>query len=263
MGQDYIQPGTPRDSWGVASSAGNSWADYQFNGTSGILATIITVGVNSATAVSTLTSGMTLTQVYNFFAPNILSIQETLSNPTNSAITGIVFRRNVDLDIPPTAFNENVFGVLGSNAAVVANSYYGFENPNPGVAYTFPCGVSCNQTGDLGAGIDLGIGALAAGGSATFALLLRHQSAGSDARSVVPPGPGPRSQLPDWRAKPANGVYPALGAGSGFLGVSSLGTVAGPVPEPSTWAMMLLGFGAIGFSMRRRKRAGMLAAQAA
>lgn len=26
-----------------------------------------------------------------------------------------------------------------------------------------------------------------------------------------------------------------------------------PVPEPATWAMMLLGFGAIGFSMRRRK----------
>jgi hypothetical protein len=24
------------------------------------------------------------------------------------------------------------------------------------------------------------------------------------------------------------------------------------VPEPSTWAMMLLGFGAIGFSFRRR-----------
>lgn len=27
------------------------------------------------------------------------------------------------------------------------------------------------------------------------------------------------------------------------------------VPEPATWAMMLLGFGAVGFSMRRRRRA--------
>jgi choice-of-anchor C domain-containing protein len=27
----------------------------------------------------------------------------------------------------------------------------------------------------------------------------------------------------------------------------------GAVPEPSTWAMMLLGFGAVGFSLRRRK----------
>lgn len=31
-------------------------------------------------------------------------------------------------------------------------------------------------------------------------------------------------------------------------------TAASGVPEPATWAMMLLGFGAIGFAMRRRNR---------
>jgi len=30
-----------------------------------------------------------------------------------------------------------------------------------------------------------------------------------------------------------------------------------PVPEPGTWAMMLLGFGAVGFAMRRRKQTGL------
>lgn len=30
----------------------------------------------------------------------------------------------------------------------------------------------------------------------------------------------------------------------------------GAVPEPATWAMMLLGFGAVGFAMRRTRRAG-------
>ncbi|NJC05352.1 hypothetical protein GGQ97_001145 [Sphingomonas kaistensis] len=41
-----------------------------------------------------------------------------------------------------------------------------------------------------------------------------------------------------------------------FIGGGSVGTVQTPigaVPEPSTWAMMLLGFGAIGASMRRRR----------
>jgi len=27
-----------------------------------------------------------------------------------------------------------------------------------------------------------------------------------------------------------------------------------PVPEPATWAMMLVGFGAVGYAMRRRRR---------
>ena len=35
-------------------------------------------------------------------------------------------------------------------------------------------------------------------------------------------------------------------------------SVATAVPEPGTWAMMLLGFGAIGFAMRRRRREGAL-----
>lgn len=30
-------------------------------------------------------------------------------------------------------------------------------------------------------------------------------------------------------------------------------TVGGVMPEPSTWAMMLLGFGALGWSLRRRR----------
>jgi hypothetical protein len=38
-----------------------------------------------------------------------------------------------------------------------------------------------------------------------------------------------------------------------FPGGEIRGQLAGAVPEPSTWAMMLLGFGTIGSSMRRRK----------
>lgn len=33
-------------------------------------------------------------------------------------------------------------------------------------------------------------------------------------------------------------------------------TAVGVVPEPATWAMMLFGFGALGYSMRRRKTVG-------
>ena len=50
----------------------------------------------------------------------------------------------------------------------------------------------------------------------------------------------------------------AVGGQNGLSHLSFFGTprVPGGVPEPGTWAMMLLGFGGIGYSMRSRRRRG-------
>jgi hypothetical protein len=40
-------------------------------------------------------------------------------------------------------------------------------------------------------------------------------------------------------------------------GISGEGTPVQGVPEPATWAMMLLGFGGIGLAMRRRRKEGL------
>jgi PEP-CTERM motif len=45
------------------------------------------------------------------------------------------------------------------------------------------------------------------------------------------------------------------GTQNGAFG-GSVAFVAGAVPEPATWLMMLLGFGAIGYSMRGKKKSG-------
>jgi hypothetical protein len=42
--------------------------------------------------------------------------------------------------------------------------------------------------------------------------------------------------------------------GNGALSITPVG-LSGAVPEPATWAMMLLGLGGIGFAMRRRSKA--------
>ena len=34
---------------------------------------------------------------------------------------------------------------------------------------------------------------------------------------------------------------------------SAVAVAAAPVPEPQTWAMMILGFGAVGYLIRRRR----------
>ena len=52
----------------------------------------------------------------------------------------------------------------------------------------------------------------------------------------------------------------AGGTAEGLRQVRIASTDAGvpPVPEPATWAMMLLGFGAAGFALRRRRRPALL-----
>lgn len=252
-GDDYIRPGTPRDSWGVAASTGNAFADQNRFGTFGITSSTVTSTASSATMTNVLANGLSLTQIYNFFAPNILSIQHTITNVTASAITDIVFRRNVDLDIQPTAFDENTTGPLGTNSAVVGNSYYGFEDPNPTVAYQYSCTPSCNARGDLGAGIDLGLGSLAAGDAVTFAYYygINQPSQTLDSLFLQAQGLG-LSYLIGVQST-ENGLYPELGSGSGFLGVSNIGTIAGPgaVPELAIWLQMILGVGAVGLAARK------------
>ena len=50
-------------------------------------------------------------------------------------------------------------------------------------------------------------------------------------------------------------VYFGTGTGFSPFGVDNLQFDAGAVPEPATWAFMILGFGAIGGAMRRQRKA--------
>lgn len=43
------------------------------------------------------------------------------------------------------------------------------------------------------------------------------------------------------------------GSYNGSLSFAAAAAPTAPVPEPATWAMMLVGFGAVGFGMRRRR----------
>lgn len=251
-GDDYILPGTPRDSWGIAASTGSAAAD-QSHGSFGIASSTITHSASSATVTSSLLNGFSLTQVYNFFAPNILSVQHTITNVTDSPILDIVFRRDVDLDISPTVFDENTTGPLGSNSAVVGNSYDGFEAAAPSFPFNFSCTPSCNVQGDVGAGIDLGLGSLAAGDSLTFAYYYGINTPGQTLDQLFLQAQGLGLSYLIGVQSSENGLYPELGSGSGFLGVSDIGTIAGPgaVPELAVWLQMILGVGAIGLVARR------------
>ena len=54
---------------------------------------------------------------------------------------------------------------------------------------------------------------------------------------------------PDTYRVNGNGTISAFGPAT-----SSPAAIGGAVPEPATWAMMILGMGAVGFAMRRRQK---------
>lgn len=49
------------------------------------------------------------------------------------------------------------------------------------------------------------------------------------------------------------GMGPGSTGNGSYSGTLAFAAAAGAVPEPSTWALMILGFGAIGFAMRRQR----------
>jgi hypothetical protein len=65
---------------------------------------------------------------------------------------------------------------------------------------------------------------------------------------IIPADPAPPTVNP---AKPAD-----VGPGDGSAGNTPdpSGSVSGMIPEPSTWMMMISGFGLVGLAVRRRRR---------
>ena len=101
-----------------------------------------------------------------------------------------------------------------------------------------------------------------------YALTLDTSSSGIDFTSAILTGPGGPYELVE---EFDNGISEFWNLSSLFLEAgtytltingenNSTGSLGGTVtinavPEPGTWAMMLLGFGAAGFAMRRRRTA--------
>jgi hypothetical protein len=56
---------------------------------------------------------------------------------------------------------------------------------------------------------------------------------------------------------PLNGSLSVSGSGPlRSFNISGTYRVSGPVPEPGTWLLMLLGFGSVGFALRRNTKSG-------
>ena len=241
-GYDPLAPGTPRDSWGVSTNLGSAWGDDYNYGSSGITGTGLVIAGNSATNVITTNVGVTLSENFSFAADNILRIVHTITN-TSGGDLDVTFQREWDTDIDPT-FNNESFNV-GADGRVTDSSWYGFDAPVGGYGGN-SCSAGCDVSGDLGGGIQIGLGTLGAGRSISFIYLYGISRQGQDVNQLIAQAQGVGATYMIAGQGVENGSRPGLGANSAFIAV-------GQVPEPASWAMMVAGFGLAGAAMRRRR----------
>lgn len=214
---------------------------------------------STATTADTETKGGGLTVTHAFHpsaTPRLYQVDVTITNTSGMDYAGAtLYRRTMDWDIEPTAFSEfsTIQGGVGA-ANVLKTTNNGFCSSNALVA--------CNQLSAGGTGdfIDLGPRDHGANFDFSFAAL----KAGASQKLTIFYGAAPTEKIALAALGAVGAEVYSFGQSSGdmtggkattfifgFKGVG--GTVIAPIPEPTTWAMMIVGFGFAGAAIRRRR----------
>ena len=254
------------EGWGVAGQ-GTSITGYANNsaGTANLTVDSFTSTASTATSSVHLTSGE-LSVVHDFKPSSssfLYQVDVTITNTSGADMTGsLLYRRTMDWDIEPTAFSEysTIQGTAGATNVLAANDD-GFCSSNPlaGCAPIIASGDFVDSGPyDHGANFDFIFDALKKGESRTLTIFYGAAPTESAALSALS-SVGAEIYSFGEANNNKNG-----GNGTtfifGFKGVGGTVVPGGPgVPEPATWAMMIMGFGAIGMTLRSKRRRALAA----
>lgn len=183
-------------------------------------ASYLAAGVALVTMVPTTASAVTTINLdvsQNFDNQPYSSIAQTFTLPTNFT--------NASFNITSLSSDDAAVAVLNGTALYGA----GIFGPGTGNFYFTSTGSSVPFTFGLNGASGGSLTAPFVAGLNTFTLIVNNNNAGINTNN------GPLTSGP---------------SGVDFVGNVTFDVTA--VPEPSTWAMMLLGFGMIGFAARRR-----------
>lgn len=226
-GAEVIYSGGVRETWGVSGAFADEIGGYS----DGLLSA--TLDFTADSAVSTVTTAdFSVVQSFSFVSDNILAIKVALTNISGSGVDAI-FQRLVDFDVDPIS-DETVIDPFGNT---VENTGYGYDEASTSNPWAFALCSLCSEQYDAGAGFRLNFGALAKDQTRYFTYYY-GLGGGSDALAAEMQAVGVKNMLV---------VTGADGTLSAAMGVA--------VPEPATWAMMIMGFFGLGSVLRRRQGA--------
>jgi len=245
-GYDPIQPGTPREGYGVSAGAISGVADPFGFGTTLTLVSS-SFGANSGTVTTALSGLLSITQDYSFLADNVLLIRNTVTNVSGLS-QAVLYRRAVDFDVAPTQFAE-ISNVDPTSSNPFIASYYGFESADPLTPYSNPTTGGTFGPADLGGAYDVDLGTLAAGASSTFDVFYAVNTPGQSFTALQGQvaGLGATFEITNYSSDTGHVNSAILAFGSAD---------ASPVPVPPTVVMTLIGMSTLGgFGWMRRKAA--------
>jgi hypothetical protein len=217
-----------------------------------IFCTILATAMLSASAAQAV---ITITQTLNFNSASSASVSQLLNqyNVAGSALQSVTFLWRPD----PTATTATIVSTSGNNRTFTATATLtssltssafstisaaqtagtGTFAVNGKVTVTTPFTTLTPSYTGLNAGLTSSQGTAAFIGSGTVAIL---NTVALTSFVATPTGGG------------GNFTATSNAHSGGSLLVTYIGSDVTPLPEPDSWILMLIGFGAIGASMRRR-----------
>lgn len=173
-GNEATAPGCLCEGWGVADPAtGVTGYANESAGTSGLQQESFTVTGGTAVSVVRVGNSFRVTHDYHPSAqtPNLYEVTVTIENISGEPIDHVRYRRVMDWDIEPTAFNEYSTIQTGGAAQVIYSSANGFASADPltpdAGGYEVGTFIDAGPR-DQGALFDFDFGALSAGATKVF-----------------------------------------------------------------------------------------------
>ena len=258
-GWEATAPGCLCEGWGAAvQGVGRPVYANNALGSSFFATSFASTATTATSVVGSADGGLSVTHAFSPSAtPFLYQVDVTITNTSGADFAGAtLYRRTMDWDIEPTPFNEysTIQGTTGAANVLAANNN-GFCDSNA----LSGCG-SLGATGDFidfgptdhGANFDFIFSALGAGKSQTLRIF--YGAAPTERQALAALGAVGAEvysfgQANDDRlggtANRATFIF-------GFKGVGGA-ALPGAIPEPATWAMMIMGFGFAGAAIRRRR----------